>query len=175
MLVNRFPTLFLYLFNITSQLVIVSLRKCRSGSQNTHSHDHWTLASLSPRLLLSVFISSPFLSLLLLWILACHQEFCSTFPLPLPAVPLLLRLWDKKPNSVAQPAPSERFLFLWGERSCGQLALWKCNEECSLLSWRRDLGQWVSWIWRKQRAKKEEVTQEGTTQGKSKTEGNVFW
>lgn len=112
MLVNRFPTLFLYLFNITSQLVIVSLRKCRSGSQNTHSHDHWTLASLSPRLLLSVFISSPFLSLLLLWILACHQEFCSTFPLPLPAVPLLLRLWDKKPNSVAQPAPSERFLFL---------------------------------------------------------------
>jgi len=73
----------------------------------TDSHDHRTLASQSPGVLLSPLICSPFLSPLL-WILACHQELCNTSPLPLAVVPLLCLLWDKEPNILVQPAPHER-------------------------------------------------------------------
>lgn len=160
-LVNRLATLsFLYLYNIVSQLVIVSLVNLRSGSWNTDSQDHSTLASQSPKLLLSALTSSPSLSLRLLWIMACHREFCNTFPLP---AALLFLLWTDKPNSSADQTPHGHPLSPWGARGWSQRVFWKCNEECSLLWKEKGFRTWVSCIWRKERAEKEEVTQEGTT------------
>lgn len=92
--------------------------------------------------------------------MACHQEFCNTFPLP---AALLFLLWIDQPNSSADQTPDGHLLSPSGARGWSQQVLWKCSEECSLLWKEKGFRTRVSWIWRKERAEKEEVTQEGTT------------